>query len=874
MKLLKAEIIGFGKWQNKELNFEAGNQLIFGLNEEGKSTIYHFIRAMLFGFPTKNKRRNDYAPQDGAAYGGRLWINHPVYGELMIERLKNKNQGKAQVFTQESVLDEAFLKECLEPLTEEIFSNVFSLNQEQLTNLQQLEEETLHEVLISLGASGSGEVYQLRQQFMAESQQIYKRRGQKQPLNQELKEWQALESKILEKQQQEQLFGELSQQQKSLQTEMRQLKEKITLAEQQLNQLQQQQLHWPKYEEWQGLSQQSESKFSEADLIELADLYQNYQQAMAKVDELMQRREALKQIPNGMQSFHFYLEHEEKIKALLKEEGEIISLEKRLQQLTEQLQALQKPVEIASKWGWQEERAPKQPTPEWQASVLEQYQQLQAEQQQLSAQVAVMSDPNSRSKNHFLQQSATGFWQRPNTWVLVVGVLCFLAGFFLDSSLRIAAFGIGGSALLVGVCWLAFSQGRESNNPAEVATALQNDLAKKDAELAAYEEQALQQLQAANLGPHVNLANLTTALPDLEIYLFYLQQQQALLKEQTELTSQLADFQQRLDFLTPWLPIRNVATKEQFPLIREFIDMMSKMPEEAPAQKMLQLQKEWQEQKNREAQLLAELEPVMSKYQIAYPSELAIIIEDEKMKQRMKQRKDDLSLLIHEIYPQEEQITKELLDTKMQTALTEKVQLESQYEAYLQEEKEIHVQLTLMQEDGTLDELYRQRTAQKAEIEALALAWGSSRLADNVLKDVSTELSYQQLPQLLEQASRYLALLTNQQYQKIRFEDNILTVANETASFSLYDLSTGTKDQVVMTIRLAFLALEAQRELAPVMIDDSWLHYDFKRKQQLAEVLAEFGKSHQIICFSSDREMLHYYQELQQPICLLSETTF
>lgn len=53
MQLLRAEITGFGKYRNKTIDFTAGNQLFYGANEAGKSTLYQFIMAMLFGFLLK-----------------------------------------------------------------------------------------------------------------------------------------------------------------------------------------------------------------------------------------------------------------------------------------------------------------------------------------------------------------------------------------------------------------------------------------------------------------------------------------------------------------------------------------------------------------------------------------------------------------------------------------------------------------------------------------------------------------------------------------------------------------------------------------------------------------------------------------------------
>ena len=135
MKLLAVEIVGFGKWQQQKITFESGNQLLYGANEVGKSTLYQFIQAMLFGFPTKGKRKRDYAPKNGGSYGGRLWLAHPVFGEVQVERFKEKNKGQAIIYYQQQMGDEKTLQQMLHPLTKKLFQEVFTFQQEQLIAL-------------------------------------------------------------------------------------------------------------------------------------------------------------------------------------------------------------------------------------------------------------------------------------------------------------------------------------------------------------------------------------------------------------------------------------------------------------------------------------------------------------------------------------------------------------------------------------------------------------------------------------------------------------------------------------------------------------------------------------------------------------------
>ena len=153
----------------------------------------------------------------------------------------------------------------------------------------------------------------------------------------------------------------------------------------------------------------------------------------------------------------------------------------------------------------------------------------------------------------------------------------------------------------------------------------------------------------------------------------------------------------------------------------------------------------------------------------------------------------------------------------------------------------------------------------------MALAWSSRQLAASVLSDLTTELSEQQLPQLLEKASIYFKLLSNDRYHQVTLHEGQLVASNASDSYSIIDLSTGTKDQLIMAIRFGYLALQQNHPLSPIIIDDGWLHYDSARKERLAELFAEFGQYYQVICLSSDQEMVSYYHKYQQSVQELSQ---
>ena len=111
------------------------------------------------------------------------------------------------------------LAQLLQPLNQTLFFDVFTFQQEQLAQIDKLQENELHQALISLGISGSQKMLQQVARYEAINQQNYKPRGQKLPLNQALKRFgEKLQEKIAQKESEEhrlqQQYQQISQIQK------------------------------------------------------------------------------------------------------------------------------------------------------------------------------------------------------------------------------------------------------------------------------------------------------------------------------------------------------------------------------------------------------------------------------------------------------------------------------------------------------------------------------------------------------------------------------------------------------------------------------------------------------------------------------------
>lgn len=134
MKINYLKINGFGKIKNKEINLDNNINIIYGKNEQGKTTILKFISSMFYGI-SKNKNGKDiadfdkYKPWSGEDFSGKLMYslnngekfeiyrefgkkNPKIYNEKYEDISKNfnidKNKGNEFFFEQTNIDENIF----------------------------------------------------------------------------------------------------------------------------------------------------------------------------------------------------------------------------------------------------------------------------------------------------------------------------------------------------------------------------------------------------------------------------------------------------------------------------------------------------------------------------------------------------------------------------------------------------------------------------------------------------------------------------------------------------------------------------------------------------------------------------------------------
>ena len=892
MKLIAVEVVGFGKWQQRKIEFLPKNQLLFGFNEAGKSTLYQFIQAMLFGFPAKGKRKKDYQPKNGAAYGGRLWFSHPIYGEVQIERFKTQNKGQAKVYFNDQIGDEATLEKMLHPLTKELFQSVFTFQQEQLSQLDKLTEEELQTSLLSLGLSGSQQLLLSRENYFKNAQTLYKGKGSQPPLNQKLNEYQKLQKQINEKELQEQPFQKLITELKELEALITEKRQSSQEFKRQLSLVEKQVMNLPLYEELQAIEQfQTTTVLSQQEQDELLSVYQQYRFLSEELIRLNQSLATNSETEYATEDYQFYLEQESYIQQLLNQRYEIDKLLSEIKWMTQSFEQNQQELHsLEQKWAWDADQPPQLPFNEQEvtdmrAEMIERSVHLQTTQtdlrlieEEIATREENLSTFESINKEMFQKQGKQK-QSRVKPFICGLAVIIFILSFFTPSPIRYGVVVLSMGLLLFGVLPLFYqpkdrfeNEKRQWQEKLSQLDYLNDQLVKIQGEIKAIQAAEndmsrfiAQKVKENHLGKMDRVEFWLNHRDEITRYLILRNTNQELGHQLTEDQKQVSAFAERTERFTVRLPITGSGLGQRINVISDFADRMEKIRFTQEYQADAYTRQSIRELKEKQQQVVDQGRPLMLRFQIGSVNEIPEKLQSYQQETASQKRKQELQTMLAGIYNETDE-PQQLRDRQEELFKSNK-EVEEEIVRLQEKEQKLRYQRKQMLADGTLDELYQAQAILKAEIDELAISWSGHQLAGQILMDLLTELSEKQLPNLVQKAAEYFQLLTERAYRSIQLQDGqLVVIRKDQQRFSLHDLSTGTRDQVVMAIRFAFLSLQTQRNLCPIMIDDGWLHYDSQRKKQLAQLFAIFSEKQQVICFSSDQEMVSYYKELKQPI--------
>jgi uncharacterized protein YhaN len=196
MHLSGFHIDGFGIYHDQGLrDLPAGLVLFVGDNESGKTTLMEFLRTLLFGFPRRAAKVNDYDPLRGGNHGGRLQVVMADGRRFTIERTGRQPATITQAGGTRVQAEPAL--HLLGGLDRDTFKHVFAVGLKELQGLAVLSQEGVRGRLFAAGAGlGSASVPEVMKNLDKELANLLAQRGQKPVINLLLKQLKEIEARI------------------------------------------------------------------------------------------------------------------------------------------------------------------------------------------------------------------------------------------------------------------------------------------------------------------------------------------------------------------------------------------------------------------------------------------------------------------------------------------------------------------------------------------------------------------------------------------------------------------------------------------------------------------------------------------------------
>lgn len=211
MEIREIQINGFGVFSaNKLKGVSSGLNVIYGPNEFGKTTLLEFIRCMLFGFPGKNQKINQYTPVNGGSLGGVLKCTLASGQLISVDRRADKKDGPVIRTESTENQGQSHLDSLLGYATKDIFKNLYAFTIDELHDIQSLRGEEIKSRIYGVGM-GLGDVSlgKVEQEIEKSCVEIFRPRGQSR-MREALGEINEVEKKVIQVQGNLGKFNELT----------------------------------------------------------------------------------------------------------------------------------------------------------------------------------------------------------------------------------------------------------------------------------------------------------------------------------------------------------------------------------------------------------------------------------------------------------------------------------------------------------------------------------------------------------------------------------------------------------------------------------------------------------------------------------------
>lgn len=222
--------------------------------------------------------------------------------------------------------------------------------------------------------------------------------------------------------------------------------------------------------------------------------------------------------------------------------------------------------------------------------------------------------------------------------------------------------------------------------------------------------------------------------------------------------------------------------------------------------------------------------------------QLEIVFSSRLWKEVYQGKQDELELTV-----QKRNINKEI------------EQLNKVLEQKRQQLADVHAQLKTMEKSESYPELMHRYTMEQEQAKKLAYEWAVLTTAKEMLAKAKRQFREKHLSQVIEKATRYFKLITDDRYVKViaPLDDQPFQVETiEKQRYKVNELSQGSIDQLYVSLRFAISETLSEEHAIPFMIDDAFVHFDSLRMKRMIQIVEQISKQKQVILFTCRQDIV------------------
>lgn len=816
MRLKQIKIVNFGQFSNKKFDLP-GDQInvFFGANEAGKSTTVAFIKQIMFGFHLRSNASpffEDYTPLAHVSPMGGSLIFENGDSEYELERLYAKGdktkKGILTVKKDGQVVPESLFFDQIQNIDGSFYADSFIFNQEMLGQVTSLSQEDLLERIYYLGATNSGQLLKLRDDFAKEAGKLFKKTGKKPEVNRLLKQIETDRDKLVQTKAEFSDYEELAQDLKDHQDRLKKAQQALANIQTKQASLRDLQKELSNYTTLLDLQKQiKDIKFDS----------ENYQ----KAQDLMAQGRNLQKMMQSLQK---------QLSELTEED--LIDLNESKKVVQQKPQLLQ----------WQVEYR----------NCLQKADQLKQEEQQLlalSPEINELRDLNTEDikqlKEDFLalpakqNEEVNEISSSDKLWYIVGAVLVVLGLILLGT-----AGVVGIIVLIVGIGLAGFGYVKNTQASKQAADILAKQKAVKNQRQAFYSKY--------NLDP--DMLDLNSVLTNLNQYKLKESAEKTNAEELNKINRQVAQL------------AANVQNILREPIDDDFDQVLNELDEieeqinkqQELTQKKSNLTSSLNQDKQELKELGLKLKAVFAQANVENMADYDAAYQESLDQAKIKAQYDALEKSLHDDLDELKQEAKEpgKVLAQLQSLAAQSSDVTEEIDELQQQVAKLQVQLDNLADSTAVFEAKQELANTETNFVNSSQEYLANLLASKWISRSLDLASNERFPKMLNAAKEYFALLTGGHYVNIVLDKKLTVMRKDGKKREVKYLSRGTAEQLYFALKLAFIEQIKDKINLPILIDDSFVNFDDRRISYIKKLLEKISENNQVLIFTAQEKLV------------------